>query len=66
MLLHDDGQVESFQPCGHEQGLLDKLVQSAATVLCQSTSVSRMLTSIGIVQVPYHVYKTRATFLDQN
>ena len=36
LLSHDDGEFESCQLCGHEQGLLDELVQSAATLLCQS------------------------------
>ena len=33
LLLRDDGEFESCQLCGHEQGLLDELVQPAATVL---------------------------------
>ena len=67
LAAHDDGEFESCQLCGHEQGLFDKLVQPAATVLCQSTVVCRTLIFIGIVRAPYdHAYKTRATFLDQN
>ena len=47
LLSHDDGEFESCQLCGHEQGLLDELVQPAVTVLCQSTSACRTLTFIG-------------------
>ncbi|KAJ4450034.1 hypothetical protein ANN_01441 [Periplaneta americana] len=36
--VSDDGAFESCQLCGHEQGLLDELVQPATTVLCQSTA----------------------------
>ena len=32
LLLHDDSEFESCQLCGHEQGLLDELVQPAVTV----------------------------------
>ena len=48
----DDGEFESCQLCGHKQGLLDELVQPAATVLCQSITVRRTLTFIGIVRAP--------------
>ena len=48
LLSHDDGELESCQLFGHEQGLLDELVQPAATVFCQSTAVCRTLTFIGI------------------
>ena len=48
-LTHDDGEFKSCQLCGHEQRLLDELVQPAATVFCQSTSVCRTLTFIWIV-----------------
>ena len=46
LLSHDDGEFESCQLCGHEQGLLYELllyelVQSAATVLCQYTAMCR-------------------------
>ena len=34
LLSHGDGEFESRQLCGHEQGLLDELVPPAATVLC--------------------------------
>ena len=51
LLSHDDGEFESYQLCGHEQGLLDELVQPAATVFCQSTAVYRTLNSIGIARV---------------
>ena len=34
LLSHNDGEFESSQLSGHEQGLLDELVESAATVLC--------------------------------
>ena len=67
LLSHDDAEFESCQLCEQEQGLLDELVQPAATVLCQSTVVCRTLTFIGIVRAPYnHVYKTRAMFLNEN
>ena len=46
----DDGEFESCQLCGHEQGLIDELVHPAATVLCQSAAVCRTLTFIGIVR----------------
>ena len=39
LLSHDDGVFESCQLCGHEQGMLDELVQPAVTVLSQSTAV---------------------------
>ena len=39
LLSHDDGELDSFQLCGHEQGQLYELVQPVATVLCQSTAV---------------------------
>ncbi|KAJ4443292.1 hypothetical protein ANN_04960 [Periplaneta americana] len=61
LLSHDDGAFESCQLCGHEQGLLNELVQPAVTVLCQSTAVCRTLTFIGIVQAP----KTMFTKLEQ-
>ena len=47
VLSHDDMEFESCQLCGHEKGLLQELVHPAATVLCQSTAVCRMLTNIG-------------------
>ena len=47
LLSHDNGEFESCQLCGHEQGLLDELLQQAATMLCQSTAVRRTLTFIG-------------------
>ena len=49
---HDNGELESCQLCGHEQRLLDELVQPAVTVLCQSTAVCRTMFSIGIVRAP--------------
>ena len=52
LLSHDDGEFKSCQLCGHEQRLLDELVQPAATVLCQSTAVCRILTFLGIVRAP--------------
>ena len=53
LLSNDDGEFESCQLCGgHEQGLLNELVQRAATVLYQSTAVYRTLTFIGIVRAP--------------
>ena len=33
LLSHDDGEFEGCQLCGHEQGLLDELVQPGTTVL---------------------------------
>ena len=45
-------EFESCQLCEHDQGLLDELVQPAATVLCQSTAVCKMFTFIGIMLVP--------------
>ena len=51
LLSHDDSDFEGWQFCGHEQGLLDELVQPAVTVLCQSTAVCRTLTFIGTVRV---------------
>ena len=44
---HYDGEFES---CQVEQGLIDELVQPAATILCQSTAVCRTLTIIGIAR----------------
>ena len=53
----DNSEFESCQLCGHEQGLLDELVLTAAKVLCQSTALFRTLTFIGIVRASYdHVY----------
>ena len=60
-LSHDDGEFVSLQLCGHEQGLLDELLQQAVTVLCQSTAVCRTLTFIGIVRASYTMF----TKLDQ-
>ena len=33
LLSHDDGELESCQLCGHEQGLLDELVQYSVNLL---------------------------------
>ena len=38
LLLHDDDELETCQLCGHEQGLLDELVQPETPVICQSTA----------------------------
>ena len=50
LLSYDDSDFDSYQLCGHEQGLLNELVQLAVTVLCQSTAACRTLTFIGIVR----------------
>ena len=42
LLSHDDDEFESWQLCGHKQGLLDKLVQPAATVLRESIGVKNL------------------------
>ena len=52
LLSQDNGEFKSCQLCGHEQGLLDDLVQPAATILCQSTAVCRTSTFIWIVRAP--------------
>ena len=41
LLSHDNGEFGSCQLCGHEQGLLDELVQPTATVLCLLRCVER-------------------------
>ena len=56
MLSHEDGEFESCQLCGHEQGLLDELVQPVATVLCQSIAVCRMFTFIGILRSSFRLF----------
>ena len=52
LLSHDDGEFESCQLCGHEHGLLDELVQPAATIICHSSDLCRTLIFIGIVRAP--------------
>ena len=49
---HENGEFESCQLCGHDQKLLDELVQPEATVVSQSTAVYRTLTFIEIVREP--------------
>ena len=51
ILPHDDGEFENCQLRGYG-GLLDELMQPAATVLCQSTAVCVTLTFIGRVRAP--------------
>ena len=52
LLSHYDGDFENYQLCVYEQGLLDELVQSTATVLALSTAMCRTLTFIVIVRAP--------------
>ena len=67
LLSHGAGEFENCQLCGHEQGLLDVVVQPATTVVLQSIAVRRTLTFIwDSASALRPGYKTRATFLNQN
>ena len=62
-LSYDDGGFDNCQLYGHEQGLLDELVQPAATLLSRPTALCRKFTFIGTC-VRYLVVQNPIIFRD--